>query len=114
MTVLEFVPARWRAGGGCVSLDGGEDLAQKPHFPFFILHLSTLRPKRMTWHRKHFCLEVQQLKMGSCDKGLCGAKSKMESLVDGLFPRTITLPAVPNRRVPEISARERRSAQTGG
>lgn len=38
----------------------------------------------------------------------------MEPLVDRLFPRTITLPAVPNRRVQEISAREGRSAQTGG
>lgn len=52
--------------------------------------------------------------MGCYDKGLCEEKSKMEALVDRLFPRTITLPAVPNRRVEEISAREGCSAQTGG
>lgn len=38
----------------------------------------------------------------------------MEALVDSLFPRTITLPAVANMRVQEISAREGCSAQTGG
>lgn len=46
--------------------------------------------------------------MGCYDKGLCEEKSKIEPLVDRLFPRTITQPAVPNRRVQEISARERR------
>lgn len=52
--------------------------------------------------------------MGCYDKGLWNEKSKMEPLVDRLFPRTITLPAVPNRRLQEISAREGCSAQTGG
>ena len=53
-------------------------------------------------------------KMGCYDKGLCDEKSKMEPLVDRLFPRTITLPAVPNGRVQEISAREGCSALAGG
>lgn len=38
----------------------------------------------------------------------------MELLVDRLSPRTITLPAVPNRRLQEMRAREGRSVQTGG
>lgn len=48
------------------------------------------------------------------DKGLCNEKPKMELLVDRLSPRTITLPAVPNSRLQEISAREGCSVQTGG
>lgn len=52
--------------------------------------------------------------MGCYDKGLCDKKSKMEALVDRLFPRTITLPTVPNIRVQEISAREGCLPQTGG
>lgn len=44
--------------------------------------------------------------MGSFDKGLCNKKPKMELLVDRLSPRIITLPAVPNRRLQEISARK--------
>lgn len=44
MTVLEFVSARKRASGGCVSwvggegVDGGEGLVQKAYFPVFILY----------------------------------------------------------------------------
>lgn len=52
--------------------------------------------------------------MGCFDKGLCNKKPKMELLVDRLSPRTITRPAVPNRRLQEISAREGCSVQTGG
>lgn len=48
------------------------------------------------------------------DKGLYNEKPKMELLVDRLSPRTITLPAVPNSRLQEISAREGCSVQTGG
>lgn len=48
--------------------------------------------------------------MGCYDKGLCEEKSKMEPLVDMHFPKTITLPAVPNRRLEEISPREGCSA----
>lgn len=55
-----------------------------------------------------------QAKMGCYDKGLCVEKSKKEPLVDRLLPRTITLPAVPNRRLQEISAKKGCSAQTGG
>lgn len=39
---------------------------------------------------------------------------KWSFLVDRLSPRTITLPAVPNRGLQEINAREGRSVQTGG
>lgn len=51
-----------------------------------------------------------QAKTGCYDKGLCDEKSEKEPLDDRLFPRTITQPAVPNRRVQEISARKQCSA----
>lgn len=53
--------------------------------------------------------------MGCYDKGLCNKKFKNRRLlVDRPLPRTITLPAVPNRRVQEISAQEWCSVQTAG
>lgn len=137
MTVLEFVSARKRASGGCVSRAGvsGEWTAWKascgrcifqPIFsiypaPLSLPHLPLRPPSKgndlaeTLFVQRHSAFRAwSRAEMGCYDKGLCDEKSKMEPLVDRLFPRTITLPAVPNRRLQEISAREGCSAQTGG
>ena len=120
MTVSEFVSAHKRAGRGFVSwvcggeaVYGGEGLLQTTNVYF--LHPFTHPHPPSKGNDLAQTLFVQKhsagQKWGVMIKGLCDKKSKMEPLVDMLFPRTITLPAVPNRRVQEISAREGSAAQ---
>lgn len=114
-------------GLGGQGVDGGEGLVQETYFPVYVLHLSATLltdpsipyQKGMTYLR-HFMFRctlhhpAELDKMECFDKGLFNEKPKMELLVDRLSPRTITLPAVPNSRLQEISAREGCSVQTGG
>lgn len=55
-----------------------------------------------------------QAKRGVMIKAFYDQKSKMEPSVDRPAPTTIMLPAVPNRRLHEISARQGFSADNGG
>lgn len=90
-------------------MDYREGLLKKTHFPVYILHIFP-QPlsKRNDLAETLFFRGTLQREPGAGLNNVVSAtrSKKTEPLADRLFPRTNLLPAVPNRRVQEISARE--------